>query len=293
VRNEISSFRILIFAMKRLNLVLLVALLGALTARVGAQTSQTNPSATAPDSAPISGAGPVLNPTPLATPATTPTATARSLETIETFGASVEKRPLTAHILGDGPNVTMILACVHGNETSTPGVARLLREHLLRHPEILAGRRVVLISVMNPDGLARKTRRNAHDVDINRNYPGTWRRAGRGDSFKSGPSVASEPETRAMMKLVAKYKPQKIVSIHQPLNCMAYSGARSRNLALAMQKQNGFHMAEGIGYPTPGGFGGYCNLILKVPVVTLELPWQSAEAAWKINATALIAAIRF
>jgi hypothetical protein len=96
-----------------------------------------------------------------------------------------------------------------------------------------------------------------------------------------------------MMNLVAKYPPQKIVSIHQPLHCLAFSGERSRPLALEMQKQNRYRMGNSVGYPTPGGFGGYCEHILKVPVVTLELPWQSSEAAWKHNASALLAAIRF
>jgi protein MpaA len=214
-------------------------------------------------------------------------------ETVETFGYSVENRPLVAHIFGDGPNVTLIIACVHGNETSTPGVAQLLRQHLLKHPEILQGRQVIIVPVVNPDGLARLSRRNAHDVDINRNYPGTWRRPKRGEPFKPGPAPASESETRAMISLVAKYPPKKIVSIHQPLRCMAYSGERSKPLAREMQKQNHFRIAESVGYPTPGGFGGYCDTILKVPVVTLELPWQSAAAAWKAHGSALVAAIRF
>ena len=216
----------------------------------------------------------------------------KPLETIETFGYSVEKRPLIAHIFGDGPNVTLIIACVHGNETSTPGVAHLLRAHLLKHPAILQGRQIIIVPTVNPDGLQRKTRRNAHDVDINRNYPGTWRLPKRGEPFKPGPSPASEPETRAMINLVAKYPPKKIVSIHQPLKCMAFSGARSKNLAREMQKYNGFRITESVGYPTPGGFGGYCENILKVPVVTLELPWQSPEAAWKAHGSALVAAIK-
>ena len=251
---------------------------GCLSSSLIAQTSQT-PSETAP----------IIIEEPVPEPPGGP----KPLESVETFGYSVQKRPLVAHIFGEGPNRTLIIACVHGNEWATPGVARLLREHLLKHPEILRGRQVIIVPVVNPDGLARKSRRNARNVDINRNYPGTWRQRRRGEGFAPGASPASEPETQAMMRLVAKYPPQKIVSIHQPLNCMAYSGSRSKPLAREMQKHNGFRIAEGIGYPTPGGFGGYCNNILKVPVVTLELPWQSAQAGWKKHAGALLAAIRF
>jgi protein MpaA len=236
---------------------------------------------------------PIIIEEPVEEPISQPLSPPKPLERVETFGYSVEKRPLIAHIFGDGPNRTLIIACVHGNEWATPGVARLLRQHLLKHPEILQGRQVIIIPVVNPDGLQRKSRRNARNVDINRNYPGTWRRPKRGEGFAPGPSPASEPETQAMMRLVAQYPPKKIVSIHQPLNCMAYSGARSKPLAREMQKHNRFRIAEGVGYPTPGGFGGYCNNILKVPVVTLELPWQSPEAGWKKHASALLAAIRF
>jgi protein MpaA len=214
-------------------------------------------------------------------------------ESSEVFGHSVQGRPLRAHILGHGSDVTLIFAAVHGNETATPYLIQQLLLHLRRHPEILTNRRVLLIPTLNPDGLNRRSRTNARGVDINRNYPGTWRRPRRGERHRSGPSAASEPETRAMMGLVNKYRPAKIVSIHQPLHCITFSGERSRALAQAIAKANGYKLKDNIGYPTPGGFGGYCDRIIKTPVVTLELPWQSPHVAWKRNAPALIAAIRF
>ena len=214
-------------------------------------------------------------------------------ESSEVFGYSVQNRPLRAYILGNGPDVTLIFAAVHGNETATPFLVQQLHRHLRRHPEILTNRRVILVHALNPDGLNRRSRVNARGVDINRNYPGTWRKPKGGERHRSGPSAASEPETQAMMHLVAKYRPTKIVSIHQPLHCIAYSGERSRGLAYTISKANGYKVKDNIGYPTPGGFGGYCDLVIKTPVVTLELPWQSPQAAWNRNAKALIAAIQY
>lgn len=214
-------------------------------------------------------------------------------ETNEIFGRSVQGRPIYAHILGNGPDTTLILAAVHGNETATPYLVKELRTHLKRYPAWLQGRRVVLVPTLNPDGLQKRSRVNARGVDINRNYPGTWRRPKRGERFRPGTSPASEPETQAMIRLVNKYRPNRIVSIHQPLHCIAYSGERSRALAYTMSKRNGYTVKDNIGYPTPGGFGGYCDLIIKTPIVTLELPWQSPQAAWKQNARALLAAISF
>lgn len=217
-------------------------------------------------------------------------------ERAEEFGRSVQGRPLRVYVLEnqtppDARDITLIYAAVHGNESSTPGVVERLRAHLKRHPEIVRGRRVLLLPTLNPDGLARGTRRNAHNVDINRNYPGTWKLTREKNGFRGGPSAASEPETQGMIRLVTRYRPRKIVSIHQPLNCLIYSGERSQPLALALQKNNGYKIQTGAGYPTPGGFGGYCDKIIQTPVVTLELPWQSPDAAWKRNAAGLLAAI--
>ena len=96
-----------------------------------------------------------------------------------------------------------------------------------------------------------------------------------------------------MIALVNKYRPRKLVSIHQPLNCMIPSGAQGKALAQAMQRENRYAIRESAGYPTPGGFGGYCERVLNAPIVTLELPWQSAEAGWKRNGGALLAAIKW
>lgn len=217
-------------------------------------------------------------------------------ERTEEFGRSVQNRVLRVYVLenrtpSDTRDITLIYAAVHGNESSTPGVVERLRAHLKKHPEIVRGRRVLLLPTLNPDGLARGTRRNAHNVDINRNYPGTWKLIREKRGFRGGSSAASEPETRAMIGLVTRYCPRKIVSIHQPLNCLIFSGERSRPLALALQKNNGYRIRTGAGYPTPGGFGGYCDKVIQTPVVTLELPWQGAQAAWNQNSRALLAAI--
>lgn len=232
----------------------------------------------------------VENSVAIATPGVTATETG-PIESSEVFGRSVLGRELRAHILGQGSEVTMIFAAVHGNETATPYLVHQLRAHLKRHPEWLRGRRIVLVPVMNPDGLQVRRRVNANGVDINRNYPGTWRLPRGGERFRPGKSPASEPEAQAMIQLTNKYRPRKIVSIHQPLHCLVYTGDRSRALALAMKQQNGYEIKGDVGYPTPGGFGAYCERYLQAAIVTLELPWQSPEAAWKRNARALLAAI--
>ena len=73
-----------------------------------------------------------------------------------------------------------------------------------------------VVPVYNPDGLAHHTRKNAHGVDPNRNYPYKWARLT--GNYYSGPRPASEPETRAMMRFLSTVKPAYVLSFHQPLH---------------------------------------------------------------------------
>ena len=208
-----------------------------------------------------------------------------------TFGKSVQGRNLIAYVLGNGSNVTMVFGAFHGNEPATPGVVEKLRVYLTRHPEKWHECRVVLAPCVNPDGLRTGRRSNGHGVDINRNFPGTWR----GQTVKArsnpGPYAASEPETKAVINLLRTYHPGKVISLHQALHTMIYTGESSRRLGLVMQKFNGYPMTADIGYPTPGSFGDYCGKRSSIAIITLELPAGSAATAWNQNRDALMAAV--
>ncbi len=127
------------------------------------------------------------------------------------IGHSVKGRPIVAWHLGETkkPKVVLI-AGMHGNERAPTAILRTLRDGRSVH-----GIDLWVVPAYNPDGLARGTRRNAHGVDLNRNYPYHW--APLTGSYYSGPGPASEPETKAMMKFLAKVEPDWILSFHQPL----------------------------------------------------------------------------
>ena len=209
----------------------------------------------------------------------------------DVYGKSEQGRALTAYVLGDGSDVTMIFGAFHGNEPITDDIVLKLRDYLKYNPKYLQGRRVVLAPVVNPDGLRRGNRSNANGVDINRNFPGTWRKQATKARFTPGPRAASESETKAVIGLMNKYQPTKVVSIHQPFHTMNYTGEAGRQLALAMKKHNRYPITGDIGYPTPGAFGDYCGITRGIAIVTHELPVQSASAAWRDNREALLAAI--
>jgi hypothetical protein len=140
-----------------------------------------------------------------------PTATATT-----SIGRSVQGRPLTAVRRWVPGTVSkhriVVIGVIHGNEKAGLGVVTRLRSVPLP-----AGSEIWLIPTINPDGLRRGVRQNAHGVDLNRNFPELWARTARGTATYAGPRAASEPETRAVIAFLAKVKPTLTVIFHQPL----------------------------------------------------------------------------
>lgn len=212
---------------------------------------------------------------------------------IEVFGHSAQGKPLIAYSLGNGPNVTLICGAFHGNEAGSAVVVAQLLGYLRQHPEQLIGCRVVLVPQVNPDGLAAGQRANARGVDLNRNFPGNWQRQPFRARYHPGPQPASEPETQAFMRLIKRYGPTKVISIHSPFHTMNWTGERSHALARVMQQFNKYPVTDNIGYPTPGSLGNYCGRVLRIAIITLELPREAASRSWANNRDALLAAIRY
>jgi len=142
------------------------------------------------------------------------------------IGRSVQGRAIVAYRVGDpaSPNKAVAMATMHGNE---PQPRRILTS--IRDGRPVTGVDLWLVPVVNPDGLARHTRKNAHGVDLNRNFPHHWRDLD--GSYESGPRAASERETRALMAFFDEVGPRRVVSFHQPLHGVDVSTARSRSFA--------------------------------------------------------------
>ena len=153
----------------------------------------------------------LAGPTVVAPAAASESRPVRAAYASEVIGYSVKGRPIIAWHLGETrkPKVVLI-AGMHGNEPAPTAILRTLRDGRTVH-----GIDLWVVPSYNPDGLTRGTRRNAHGVDLNRNYPYHW--APLTGSYYSGPKPASEPETRAMMRFLRKVEPDWILSFHQPL----------------------------------------------------------------------------
>jgi protein MpaA len=216
-------------------------------------------------------------------------------------GTSVRGRPIIYTLLGQGQEVTFILAAIHGNEPAGTPLVRRLIEHLQQNQHLLIGRSVVLLPVANPDGLAAGSRYNANGVDLNRNFD----TANRVENSQFGRSALSEPEAQAITQIIRQHNPARIVSIHQvmdtgpeglaimePDGCIDYDGPAA-TLAEHMAKYCELPMKK-LG-AHPGSLGSYAGLTLNIPTITLELSYKAdalnSTTLWSRYGNALLAAI--
>ena len=122
------------------------------------------------------------------------------------IGTSTLGQSIRAFRLGRGSARILVVGCIHGDECAGSVVAsRLLHA---RAPEDGS---VWVVPDLNPDGHATKRRTNARGVDLNRNFPGTWR-----DLATSGEAPGSERETQLAMRLIRRLRPDVTIWFHQP-----------------------------------------------------------------------------
>jgi len=128
------------------------------------------------------------------------------------IGESVRGRAIWAFRVGD-PDArvkAVVLGAIHGDEDAGIVLARAIKE-----ARRIKGVDLWVVPTINPDGVARGTRGNAHGVDLNRNWGWHWARLT--GHYYSGPAPFSEPETRAFRDFLRWVKPRFVVSFHQPL----------------------------------------------------------------------------
>ncbi len=163
------------------------------------------------------------------------TAPSGAVTEVRVIGHSVQGRSIVAWRLGDPTSrrKVVVLAAMHGNER---GPSRIL--YNLRDGSPIHGADIWVVPQYNPDGIHRRSRRNAHGVDLNRNFPKDWVRI-RG-SYDSGPRPASEPETRAVMSFLREVNPAYVISFHQPLRGVGRAGRKGAPLVRRLHR--GLHL---------------------------------------------------
>jgi len=104
------------------------------------------------------------------------------------FASQREKKPLV-----------LIICEQHGNEPSSKEAAMILARGLLNEDAgLLDNMDLILVPQVNPDGSDAGTRRNANDMDLNRNHV-----------------ILSEPESYAVHQLFLDWMPEVTLDVHE------------------------------------------------------------------------------
>ncbi len=187
------------------------------------------------------------------------------------LGRSVDGRPIVAIETGDfdASKRVLVVGCIHGNEPAGIAIANRLA-HISPPHEL----DVWVIPVLNPDGVAVRTRGNAHGVDLNRNFPWHWQRLS--GLFYSGSRALSEPESRIASRLIRKVRPLITIWFHQHMGLVDESGG-----TLTIEQR----FAKLVGLPVarltrePGSPVGWENHTLPgTTAFVVELPTGSLSA---------------
>lgn len=205
----------------------------------------TTPSTTmATTTIPTTTVVPTTEPPPTQPSTTEPPTSTPVVQQLE-IGRSVEGRPITAIERGTpGGTAVLVIGCIHGDEDAGVAVVDQLMTAVV--PE---GVDLWLVPSMNPDGQAHQRRTNAHQVDLNRNFPQNWGPLGQpGDSEYAGTGPASEPETAAIVALIQRVRPSLAVWYHQDLNRIDVGSGRAGQIQRRYAELTGLPVA-----PVTGG----------------------------------------
>lgn len=185
------------------------------------------------------------------------------------FGSTANNLPIPAYQFGNsGPHV-LILGGVHGDETEGVIAAHgLLRAFSESFSYKLS---VTLVPAFNLDGVLTQQRKNAREIDLNRNLPtNDWTADVAEEKYRPGTEAGSEPENQALIQWIDAHKPQTIISLHSWKPLLNTNG-RCEKLAEVISKITGYEIKDSIGYPTPGCLGTYCGLERDIPTLTYEI----------------------
>jgi murein peptide amidase A len=206
---------------------------------------------------------------------------------VERIGRSVQGRPIDVVRIGDpaAPRKVLVVGMIHGDEPEGRRVVDLLRA-----ATVPPGVELLLVRDLNPDGLRRHTRQNAHGVDLNRNSSqGRRFLGGPGTRFYAGPKAFSEPETQAIRALILAARPAVTVWYHQPFGLVDRPETGGDAISLAYSRVSGlrFHPLT----PRPGSMSRWENVRVRAgSSLVVELPpGRLSAAAARRHAAAVLA----
>jgi protein MpaA len=205
----------------------------------------------------------------------------------EYYRTTKQKNPLMFVVFGNSSkSCTLFLGAVHGDELPTVYLMFKLAHYVNDNPALFKDTCIVIAPLVNPDGFLTisPTRTNANGIDINRNFPtndwqasaiSKWMAKGKNRRYYPGVRPGSEQETLFQMALIKRFKPQKILTVHSPLNMFDFDGPSSdlNSFEKWMEKisREANYPSKRFGY-YPGSLGNYAGHERNIFTLTLELP---------------------
>lgn len=209
-------------------------------------------------------------------------------QTVGSIGISVLGRSITSYSFGEG-QVLLYIGATHGNEQ---GSSKLLYEwvdHLERNPSAIpAGRKVVIIPRINPDGYASNERTNANGKDLNRNFPANdWKASVKMPSGEvlpegGGSAPLSEPESAALAAYVQAVRPVFTFTFHSQGGLVIGNQAGSSVTVADWYSDTVYYADETFSpvvfdYDTTGAFEQWMADKLGLPALLVELRTHSSS----------------
>ena len=202
--------------------------------------------------------------------------------TTSVYGYSVKGRALIAYHFGTSGPLTMYVGAIHGNEPSSSGIMRAWIDDLEANPSLYAGKRVVVVPTINPDGIAAGTRTNSRKIDLNRNFPtANWvsdSESSSGISTGSGGSEPlSEPEARALANFTTSMGPRLLLSFHAVGSLVVgdpggYSaGYAAKYASMVGYRDTTYSTGGGFEYDITGAYEDWTYSRQGIPSMVIEL----------------------
>jgi hypothetical protein len=187
----------------------------------------------------------------------------------ESIGKTVQNQTILMFRIGNpSGGVVLFDGALHGWEAEGSQLLYYYAKWLLTNGDplaqrILADTCTLIVPVVNIDSYFTN-RKNAHGVDLNRNFASNWQYGGSTDPASEtyrGPSALSEPESQALAKVFQTRKPSAYVNVHDGGGELVYASSYTDSAyrTSVLSKINSMSAQRGVtpyGDPTVISFPG-------------------------------------
>ena len=230
---------------------------------------------------------------------------------VEEIGKSVNRKPLLAVRIGHEKKAVALIGAIHAGESGPELIIPVVQKLLGQNSDLFRRISLVVIPSVNCDrrdklaaGNPWYLRRNANNVDLNRNFPADWDHVDQTYGYMTsdpdaqtfrGPYAASEPETIAVMDYLRKNKPVAVFSFH----CLASIAGETLGISkTGAENQEYVNRCstfadlywQGVASPfaekqkivplcTSGSLPEWCYRELGIPAFDMEAPFDANDLA--------------